>query len=205
MMSRKIADPTRGVHQLHGRRRSLLHTQGYQQFPRPYFLTSFLILIVPSQELVIVPTKLAVPSPGSTVDPWALSDRLWKQDMISAWPEEWWRTCCPDAISHSRMTASAPTLITVLRLLPGPRDRSTEPDCLEFLAAGPCIIVAAGVRIALHCFSDDFAVTGVGWLAAELEPDNVRKSQVATVPSAAALTIKGSVLDPTKRSETGDL
>ena len=33
----------------------------------------------------------------------------------------------------------------------------------------------------------------------------MRKSHVATVPSAAALTIIGSVLEPTRRSDTGDL
>ena len=46
---------------------------------------------------------------------------------------------------------------------------------------------------------------GADFDASESEPDKVRKSHVATVPSAAAETIIGSVLDPTRRSDTGDL
>ena len=66
----------------------------------------------------------------------------------------------------------------------------------------------AGVRTELHFLdAPSGCEDGIGadLTASESDPDSVRKSHVATVPSEAALTIIGSVLEPTSKSETGDL
>mmetsp|Transcript_41938 Transcript_41938/g.83407 ORF Transcript_41938/g.83407 Transcript_41938/m.83407 type:complete len:82 (+) Transcript_41938:123-368(+) len=79
------------------------------------------------------------------------------------------------------------------------RHRSTCP-AVELLVGSPewtTDSLGSRMDLLLLPWSDDLLSSG--------DCDKTLKSQVAIVPSAAALTIKGSVLDPTSMSVIGAL
>ena len=168
--------------------------------------TNFRILIVPSKELVKNPLSViaGVFPPLKSVGLIAANPWLCAYDsklvIVSQCPVGDSSTISPVVIFHFLKMASDPTLknefigsVTSLDKLTDPTARSCIFALWRIDADGSLTILQPLLRLSF-----------LPGCSVALVSERDRKSQVAIDPSAAALTMWGSVLEPTKRSDMGD-
>jgi hypothetical protein len=124
-------------------------------------------------------------------------------EIASLCPESCVLILHPLEASHSLTTPSSLTLKNEKSSLPIARANLTDPQFTDEFTPSTWFIVAMGERLVLS----DCALSLPAFVSddgSSLVPDRTRKSHVARLPSAPALTINGSDRFPRSRSETGE-